>query len=331
MEEILVTIYCLAYNHEKYIRDALEGFLNQKTNFKYEVIVHDDASTDGTANIIREYEDKYPDIIKGIYQKENQYKKNISIFNTYILPNVKGKYLASCEGDDYWIDNLKLQKQVDYLEEHPECTFCFTNANIENQIDKKMRKFIPYTKEDSKYFDDTSKIYTLKNFHEIEFAPTASYIYPVSNISREPEYFKQQCPSNDLKRRLYYTAMGYAYYINDITCVYRENVPNSATTVWKSQNKLQKFEKAKKILDMIENVDMYTKYEYTDYLYKLKEKYILILLGASKNFKIFEIKEYYNVFRKQKLSSKIKIIMKIFLPDSIMKVLKVVKYKVKKI
>lgn len=75
VEEIMVSVYCLAYNHEKYIKDCLEGFVKQKTNFKYEVIVHDDASTDNTANIIKEYADKYPDIIKPILQKENQYSQ----------------------------------------------------------------------------------------------------------------------------------------------------------------------------------------------------------------------------------------------------------------
>ena len=114
--EILVSICCITYNHEKYIRDAIEGFLMQKTDFPFEVLIHDDASTDGTADIIREYETKYPDIIKPIYQTENQYSKGIKISATYNYPRAKGKYIALCEGDDYWIDPYKLQKQVDFLE-----------------------------------------------------------------------------------------------------------------------------------------------------------------------------------------------------------------------
>ncbi len=126
-----VSICCITYNHEKYIRDAIEGFLNQKTNFPFEVLIHDDASTDGTANIIREYEAKYPQIIKPIYQTENQYSKGIdvSIFN---YSRAKGKYIALCEGDDYWTDPYKLQKQVDFLEKNPDFGLVYTKCKLFN-------------------------------------------------------------------------------------------------------------------------------------------------------------------------------------------------------
>ncbi|MGI6078575.1 MAG: glycosyltransferase family 2 protein [Fastidiosipilaceae bacterium] len=115
----LVSISVITYNHEKYIRQCLDGILMQKVNFPYEILVHDDASPDGTADIIREYEAKYPGIIKPIYQTENQYSqgKPVSKFN---FDRARGKYLAFCEGDDYWTDPGKLQKQVDFLERHPE-------------------------------------------------------------------------------------------------------------------------------------------------------------------------------------------------------------------
>lgn len=124
----LVSVICTAYNHERYIRDALEGFVMQKTKFPFEVIVHDDASTDGTADIIREYEKKYPDIIKPIYQKENQYSRGVRIGRDIIMPLVKGKYVAFCEGDDYWTDPLKLQKQVDFLEKHEDYAMCVSSC-----------------------------------------------------------------------------------------------------------------------------------------------------------------------------------------------------------
>ena len=114
----LVTIQCLTYNHEKYIRKCLDGFVMQKTNFRFEAIVHDDASTDGTANIVREYADKYPDIIKPIFETENQYSKSDGSLNRIMYEHTLGKYVALCEGDDYWTDPYKLQKQVDYLEQH---------------------------------------------------------------------------------------------------------------------------------------------------------------------------------------------------------------------
>lgn len=132
-DDILVSISCLAYNHEKYIRQALDGFIMQKTNFKYEVLIHDDASTDGTADIIREYEKKYPDIIKPIYQKENQYSQGVKFSWTYQYPRAKGKYITFCEGDDYWTDENKLQQQIDIMEQYDNVTFCSHLVNCVNE------------------------------------------------------------------------------------------------------------------------------------------------------------------------------------------------------
>jgi len=116
----IVSVSCATYNHEKYIRKTLEGFLMQRTQFRFEILINDDASTDGTPNIVREYEHKYPDLIFPLYQKENQYSKGIVISPTYNWPRARGKYIALCEGDDYWTDPLKLQKQVDFLENNPD-------------------------------------------------------------------------------------------------------------------------------------------------------------------------------------------------------------------
>lgn len=118
----LVSIECTVYNHEPYLRQCLDGFVMQKTNFPFEAIVHDDASTDGSAAIIREYAEKYPDIIKPIYETENQYSKRDGslgrIMKAAMHPATK--YIAVCEGDDYWTDPNKLQLQVDFLETHPD-------------------------------------------------------------------------------------------------------------------------------------------------------------------------------------------------------------------
>lgn len=125
-----LSIICLAYNHAKYIKDALEGFVMQKTNFPFEVLIHDDASTDGTTEIIQEYAQKYPDIIKPFFEKENCWKNGINFSKEKIWPQVKGEYVALCEGDDYWTDENKLQKQVDFLDAHPECSICFHPVKV---------------------------------------------------------------------------------------------------------------------------------------------------------------------------------------------------------
>lgn len=127
-QPILVAIRCTVYNHEPYLRDCLEGFVMQKTNFRFVAVVHDDASTDKSADIIREYAEKYPDIIKPIYEIENQYSKqdgSLGRIMNAAIDATGAKYIATCEGDDYWIDPCKLQKQVDFLENHPDFSICF--------------------------------------------------------------------------------------------------------------------------------------------------------------------------------------------------------------
>lgn len=128
-KKYIVAIKCLVYNHEKYLRQTLEGFVMQKTNFPFYAVVHDDASTDSSPEIIREYAEKYPYIIHPIYEKENQYSKHDGSLACIVHAACSNaKYVACCEGDDYWTDPLKLQKQVDFLESHPDYSMCFHTA-----------------------------------------------------------------------------------------------------------------------------------------------------------------------------------------------------------
>lgn len=129
----LVAIHCLVYNHEPYLRDCFEGFVMQQTTFPFVAIVHDDASTDGSAAIICEYTQKYPHIFLPIYEEQNLYQRGgfnavMEVVNSAI-DSTGAKYVAYCEGDDYWIDSLKLQKQVDFMEEHNEVGLCYTDYN----------------------------------------------------------------------------------------------------------------------------------------------------------------------------------------------------------
>lgn len=138
---LIVTIQCFTYNHENYIRQCLDGFVMQKTNFRFEAIVHDDASTDGTASIIHEYAEKYPDIIKPIYETENQYSKRDGSLTRIMDEHTHGKYIAICEGDDYWIDPLKLQMQVDYMEKNEKCVLTHTAFSyIEDGVSAKVNE-----------------------------------------------------------------------------------------------------------------------------------------------------------------------------------------------
>lgn len=142
-EEIVVSIICNTFNQELYIAQTIEGFIKQEAGFRFEILIHDDASTDKTQQIIREYEMRYPLIIKPIYQQENQYSKGISVTNTYQLPRAKGKYIAICEGDDYWTDKYKLKTQVEALEKYPEINICAHSVSIlrDERVDGEVRPF----------------------------------------------------------------------------------------------------------------------------------------------------------------------------------------------
>ena len=177
----MVVIRCTVYNHEPYLRDCLEGFVMQQTNFPFVAIVHDDASTDGSAAIIREYEEKYPDIIKPIYETENQYSKRDGslgrIMNAAI--DVTGaQYVAMCEGDDYWTNPLKLQKQVDFMEANPEYSMCFHGAEIKNETDTRVITTCQDV-EDKEYF--TNDIFPGW------VVPTASVVYRKSMVESYPK------------------------------------------------------------------------------------------------------------------------------------------------
>ncbi len=125
---VKVSVLCTAYNHEAYIRQTLETLTSQETSFPFEILINDDASTDGTAEIIREFEARFPALIRPFYQKENLFSRDIDIYQVVFYPNARGRYVAFCEGDDYWTDPTKLQRQADFLDAHPEYAACVHNT-----------------------------------------------------------------------------------------------------------------------------------------------------------------------------------------------------------
>lgn len=213
---VLVSIFCETYNHRAYVKDALEGFLMQKTNFEFEVLIHDDASTDGTQDVIREYASKYPHIIKPIYQIENQYSKGISIWSKIQYPRAEGKYIAICEGDDYWTDPLKLQKQIDFLEESPDYIMVFTNAIIHYQDDSREDIVMNNIPESTV---DPYRLYT-----EWWSIPTASFcvrrqLFEFSKYKKSVSLKK--VPFGDLQIAICAGLMGKIHFIDEPSVVYR--------------------------------------------------------------------------------------------------------------
>lgn len=233
-EKPLVSIFCLTYNHAPYIRQCLDGFLMQKATFTYEVIINDDASTDGTTEIIREYEEKYPDIIKPIYHEENLYSKGERGFwQKYCFPKSKGKYIALCEGDDYWIDPLKLQKQVDFLEKHPEYVLVYTNAEKVNSKSKRVLRnsLKGYSGNITKYL-----------FYKGNPVITATTCFRRQYLLEYQEEIKQipfKMKMGDLPLWIYLSLQGKFKYLNDRTTAYR--VLQESASHSKSKEKVVSF------------------------------------------------------------------------------------------
>ena len=220
-KEILVSVFCSAYNHGKYIKDALEGFVSQKTSFPFEVIVHDDASIDNTAEVIKEYEKKYPDIIKPIYQPENTYSKKIDRIYTYMLPNANGKYIALCEGDDYWIDEYKLQKQVDYMEQHPECSLIAHKSYILNCDDGKKTIF-----SDADFSATDWNVPQKIAISNETLFQTASMLFRKSYYYTNEQFLRTH-PYYDWTYKILLATEGTVHIIPEIMSVYRRNVEGS--------------------------------------------------------------------------------------------------------
>lgn len=224
---IKVSVYCLAYNHSAYIEQTINGFLSQKTDFRYEVIIHDDASPDKTAEIIKKYENEYPDIIKGIYQTKNQYSQRINITRTFVLPQLNGEYVCLCEGDDFWTDPYKLQKQVDVMDEFLDCHLCVHRTSEVNVTGEPTGVFFPNVDlnsgiiESKEFLKLCSKSYS---FH------TSSYMFRMSEWCKyiqNPPKFKTVCDVGDEPYLLYFGQLGKVYYINDVMSSYRRGVSTS--------------------------------------------------------------------------------------------------------
>ncbi len=230
MNNSLVAIHCLVYNHEPYLRDCLEGFVMQQTNFPFVAIVHDDASTDSSAAIIREYEEKYPHIFKPIYETENQYSKrdgSIDRIMNEAIDATGAKYVAMCEGDDYWIDPLKLQKQVDFMENHLDCA-CYAHNSL--MLNTKTHEI--------ELFNDKLLCmhdYTLEQFITRDwFTPTQSILYRRDAYNTFADIPGFMHGDYSILLNILLREGSYLHYENEIMSVYRNG--GWASTHFKEQD-----------------------------------------------------------------------------------------------
>lgn len=252
----LVSIVCTSYNHEKYIKNTLNGFVSQKTNFPIEIIVHDDASTDSSAAIIKDYENKYPHLFKNIYQSSNQYSKGRNIWEYIFSNHCSGKYIALCEGDDYWIDSFKLQKQINFLENNSEYVLCSHNAKI---IYNNVMSDVLFNEHTTDYDISMSEIIMGWSI------PTASIVFRKSAI-KYPEWHARII-NGDILLTTLLRDKGKIFFMNDTMSVYRKHLGGLSFQI----NKIP-FEYLQRLKELYVDLDQYFDYRYTDIIEKKIKK-----------------------------------------------------------
>jgi len=285
--DIKVSIICIVYNHEKYIEKALNGFLMQKVNFNYEILIHEDASTDNSSNILKKYENKYRDKIKVIYQKENKYSKGISPSKP-LYEMAQGKYLAICEGDDYWIDENKLQKQVDFLEKNLEYVATYHNVFVVDSKGEKLKNDLEWPIKKS----HTINIIDLeKNIYLC--GQTASIVcrnfWRGWNQIEKDKYLK--CRANgDRKLSIIFTLMGKVYFFKEIMSSYRKVTSHGDSYTARIRGKNRTFHMYNSLIDLQKLA-----LELFDYDYKIDVHlkdcfyYALVFMMKNPNKKNFQI------------------------------------------
>lgn len=316
MNNIKVSIICNTFNHDKYIKQALESFLMQLVNFNYEILVHDDASTDDTTKILREYEIKYPDLIKVIYQSENQYSKGISV-NQYNTSRSIGEYIAICEGDDYWLDPYKLQKQVDYLDQNPKCLLVVHGSmrrNVNNPFAK--RKWV---------FTNKSRILSSEEIIENRAIIAAHNSFMYRNLEHFFPDFFNVLGVWDITRMLYFSTHGYVYYMSEIMSIYHVGIPGS----WNERVRLNEVKLVKhyeKEIDFYNRLNIYTDYTYDKSIKKVILELDYQRLNLTRDYQGIENEKFSNHIEKRSYYDTLLFIVKRYFP-SLFKILRYYRFK----
>lgn len=274
-ERVDISIFCVTYNHKKYIRDALNGFLAQKTNYSFQIAIFDDASNDGTSEILLEYKRKYPDKIRLVISPVNTYRlpNRDAIFDNWKRQNLLGRYIAICEGDDYWIDDKKLQIQVDFMEKHKECVMTAHGSIVQDFNNGELYKRNVYG--ENKYLLP-QEIIMQPNGN----LPTASLIVR-RDVFFRPDIFPK-CSVGDVPMQLFALTKGKIYYFERIMSVYRFMHQGSWTSNYSKDIKNAALHNIDFIVFM-SKYNEYTNYEYNLYIKKGIKKYANATLGALVN------------------------------------------------
>lgn len=303
-EDIAVSICCLVYNHAPYLRKALDSMLMQKTNFKFEILIHDDASTDGSADIIREYEQKYPDIIKPVYQTENQHSQGVKVQAVFNYSRVQGKYFAKCEGDDYWIDENKLQIQFDIMESNPDCSACVHRVDFVDIKGRKISGTMPVYNLSEGLIDAKKILEYSINEHQVLFHTTSFLVK--SDVLKEYiqgiEFIKA-APYGDYPGILYYATKGNYYYIEKTMSAYRRCSKNS----WTSTQCIPavRVRTCERLKESMAKFDEYTEGKYATWVQEYNRVMDYNIALANKQYKKLISDEFKDLFMQASKKKKI--------------------------
>ena len=286
---ILVSVCMITYNHEDYIAQAIESVLMQKTTFPIELVIGEDCSTDSTAAIVKEYSHNYPEIIKARCNLQNL---GMRLNGNKTRQECSGKYIAICEGDDYWTDPYKLQKQVDELKNHPECYLCFHPAIVETNFKK------------VKIRSNHSNLNRIFNISEVilgggYFMPTESLVLNRKVIENLPEWFLE-APVGDYFLQILGSMNGGALYLNEPMSVHRTNLRGN----WTDRNRNEKsyLDWYLRIINTIDQVNLFTNKIYENEFNTVKKE---LHFNTLKN-RIISIKTRRNIYNNNSKIFKLK-------------------------
>ena len=304
MNKPIVSVCCLVYNHSPYLRQCLDGFIMQQTDFPFEIIVHDDASTDDSQSIIKDYQQRFPTLFRPILQTENQFSKNKGILVNIVFPQASGKYIALCEGDDYWTDPLKLQKQVNILEGDTSLMAVVTNSMVVDKeggvLQKQFDNVVPENVEGS--YDLHSYFRTAHHY------PTASVVFRSIHSLEIREKFNHTLNRflGDWTLWAILHLYGDFYYLDQVTTAYRINPTSLTHTVNRVKRAKAHFEICRKLKEVLpEEYGKYLKrggwmYFSVFRAYQKEKKYLPAmgyLLWSLLRYPHFTIQKVYSLFK----------------------------------
>jgi len=300
MNDIMVSVCCAAFNHARYIDQAMESFLSQRTGFDFEIIVHDDASADGTAEAILRWQARYPEKIHAIIQTENQYSKGVSIIDN-MLAHARGKYIAVCEGDDYWTSAEKLEKQVRYMEAHQDCSLCVHASTLVDADGKTTGMLRRYR---HNCMVDMQDILAMGG----RLAATSSYLYPTALRRDALPAFCRLIPGvGDNSLQMYLATRGHVYYISEPLSCYRRGHAGSWTVRTYRAGESERIAHLQASIHMYRAFDEYTGLRWHEAVQAAVTAKEIDILQAEHNFSALFRPPYGRFFRTLGLGKQLKI------------------------